>query len=303
MAHKASLPVAPETRRIGLQDWMAQVGDLAGKVEHGWRADNVHDLRTAIRRCRTMAEALSEVNPDPGGRKLKKATRKLFRALGELRDTQVKLFWVKKLGPASDPLRKDMKGTLDLKMSSQREACERTLAKFDAKEWRKLSKKLAEKSRFFPLESVVFQRLALARLNEAEALYGLARKGRSRVRWHRLRIGLKQFRYTLENFLPERGESWFEELKRLQDLLGEVHDLDMLRRQIWRHKARVDAAHIERWLALIEVRRGRRLTEFVARVSGAPSLWQTWRDGFRSVPTLQLVPVSATMQAAAQSAS
>ncbi len=284
---------------------MAQVGDLAEKVQHGWRAENVHDLRTAIRRCRTMAEALSEVNPDPGWRKLKKATRKLFRALGELRDTQVKLLWVKKLGPASDVLRKDMKETLELKLSSQRATCEKTLAKFDSKEWRKLSKKLAEKSRFFPLESVVFQRLALARLNESEALYGLASKGRSRVRWHRLRIGLKQFRYTLENFLPGRGAAWFEELKRLQDLLGEVHDLDMLRRQIWRHKPRVDAAHIERWIALIEVRRKRRLAEFVAKVSGVPSLWQSWRHGFRSVPTLQLVPVtiSVPLRAVAQSAS
>jgi CHAD domain-containing protein len=302
MAHKASLPAAPETRRIGLQDWMAQVGDLAEKVQHGWRADNVHDLRTAIRRCRTMAEALSEVNPDPGWRKLKKATRKLFRALGELRDTQVKLEWVKKLVPAAaDALRKDMKSTLDAKMILQRAACEKALAKFDAKEWRKLAKKLAEKSRFFPLESVVFQRLALARLNEAEGLYERARRGRSRVGWHRLRIGLKQFRYTLENFLPERGEAWYEELKRLQDLLGEVHDLDMLRRQIFRHRERVDAAHIERWLKLIEVRRKRRLTEFAARVSGAISLWQTWRDGFRSVPTLRLVPVAETLRA--QSAS
>jgi CHAD domain-containing protein len=271
---------------------MAQVAELAEKVQHGWRTENVHDLRTAIRRCRTMAEALSEVNPDPGWRKLKKATRKLFRALGELRDTQVKLEWVRKLSPAADALRKKMKATLDAKLVLQRAACEKTLAKFEAKEWRKLAKKLAEKARFFPLESVVFQRLALARLNDAEALYDRARRGRSRVAWHRLRIGLKQFRYTVENFLPERGERWFEELKRLQDLLGEVHDLDMLRRQIWRHQARVDAAHIERWLELIEVRRKRRLTEFAARVSGLPSLWQSWRDGFRSVPTLRLVPVS-----------
>jgi CHAD domain-containing protein len=271
---------------------MAQVAELADKVQHGWRVENVHDLRTAIRRCSTMAEALSEVNPDPGWRKLKKATRKLFRALGELRDTQVKLEWVRKLAPAADALRKDMKSTLEAKMVLQRVACERSLAKFDAKEWRKLAKRLAERSRFFPQESVVFQRLALARLNDAEALYERARKGRSRVGWHRLRIGLKQFRYTLENFLPERGEHWFEELKRLQDLLGEVHDLDTLRRQIFRHRARVDAADIERWLALVEVRRKRRLAEFVTRVSGAISLWQSWRDGFRSVPTLRLVPVS-----------
>src|SRR5271154_5879416 len=117
MAHKASLPAAPEILRIGLHDWMAQVADLADKVQHGWRAENVHDLRTAIRRCRTMAEALSEVNPDPGWRKLKKATRKLFRALGELRDTHVKLEWIKKLAPASDPLRKLLTQSITQRMA------------------------------------------------------------------------------------------------------------------------------------------------------------------------------------------
>src|ERR1700727_1672143 len=161
MAHSPHIREPQPLKRIGLDDWMSRVAELAGKVQDGWDVDDIHDLRMAMRRCRSMAESLSEVNPDPGWRKLKKATRKLFRALGELRDTQVKLFWVKKLGPASDPLRKDMKGTLDLKMSSQREACERTLAKFDAKEWRKLSKKLAEKPRFFPLGSGVFPRWAL----------------------------------------------------------------------------------------------------------------------------------------------
>ena len=75
----------------------------------------------------------------------------------------------------------------------------------------------------------MFQRLALTRLNEALELYERARKGRSRIAWHRLRIGLKGFRYTLENFMPQRYQPWSEDLKRVQDLLGEVHDLDVLR--------------------------------------------------------------------------
>ena len=75
----------------------------------------------------------------------------------------------------------------------------------------------------------MFQRLALTRLNEAAELYQRARKGRSRIAWHRLRIGLKGFRYTLENFMPQRYQPWSEDLKRIQDLLGEVHDMDVLR--------------------------------------------------------------------------
>jgi CHAD domain-containing protein len=297
MAHSIHIRDSEPPKRIGLDDWMARAADLAEKVQRTWHADDVHDLRTALRRCRTMAEALSEVNPDPGWRKLKKSTRRLFRALGELRDIQVKIEWSKKLGAASDPVRKRLCQALEHRLVSQREFCEKALARFDLKDWRKLSKKLSSKSQFFPLESVVFQRLALSRLNDAAALNDFARKGRSRIAWHRLRIGLKQFRYILENFTPERGQPWIANLKRMQDILGEVHDLDVLRREMWRHKAALDATEIERWLTLLEQRRKRRLTEFVSCVAGNPPLWQVWRAGFRSVPTLQLVPAPLTVLA------
>jgi CHAD domain-containing protein len=271
---------------------MPRVAELAEKVQHTWHPDDIHDLRTAIRRCRTMAEALSEVNPDPGWRKLKKSTRKLFRALGELRDTQVKLEWSRRLAAASDPLRKHLTQALLQRMTVPQKRCKVALAKFDLRDWRKLEKKLSDKSGFFPLESVVFQRLALAHLNQAAALYEFARRGHSRIAWHRVRIEMKQFRYVLENFAPERGKPWIEDLKRIQDLLGEVHDLDMLRREIWRHKKKFELTLIERRLLGLEQRRKRRLAEFVAIVAGNPPAWQIWRSGFRSVPTLLLVPAT-----------
>ena len=293
MAHSIHIRDADPPKRIGLEDWMVRVAELAGKIQSNWAPTDVHDLRTAIRRCRTMAEGLSEVNPDPGWRKLKKSTRRLFRTLGELRDSQIKLELLKKLAVASDPLRKHLAQALERRIITQKKACDEALAKFDLKDWRKLSKKLSGEAQFFPIESVVFQRLALTRLNEAAALHELARKRRSRIAWHRLRIGLKHFRYILENFAPQRGEPWITGLKETQDLLGEVHDIDVLRREIWRHRARLDPAVIERWLELMEQRRKRRLAEFTSKVAGEPPLWQVWRAGFQAVPTLQLIPVPA----------
>ena len=303
MAHSLHIRETELPKRIGLDDWMSRVAELAPKVHDGWDADDIHDLRTAIRRCRTMAEGLSEVNPDPGWRKLKKSTRKLFRALGDLRDSHVKLEWIKKLAPASDPLRKLLTQSISVRMAAQQEACQKALAKFDLKEWRRLSKKLSDRAQFFPPESVVYQRLALTRLNEAALQHQVARQGRSRIAWHRLRMALKHFRYTLENFVPQRGEPWMENLKRMQDLLGDVHDLDVLRREIWRHKKKSDISQIERWLALIQKRRARRLADFASLVVGNPPVWQVWRGGFRSVPTLQFVPVPPAATPAVHSAS
>jgi CHAD domain-containing protein len=268
-------------RRIGLDVWMDRVPELAERVREGWGADDVHDLRVALRRCRTMADALSEVNPGSGWRKMKKASRDLFDSFGELRDVQVERQWLKRLGPASDLVRKHMLRVLARQEKKCRADAERALEKFDRKDWRKWSRKLPAKAQFFPVESVVFRRQALIRLNEAVELYQRARKSRSRVAWHRLRIGIKHFRYIVENFLPQRYEVWAGDLKRMQDLLGEVHDLDVLRGEIRRHTGALDPATISQWFDRIESERKTRLDEFRAKTADKESLWLVWRAGFQ----------------------
>ncbi|MGB0036643.1 MAG: CHAD domain-containing protein [Candidatus Acidiferrales bacterium] len=280
--------IVPE-KRIGLEVWMDRVLEKAELVRHGWDADAVHDLRVALRRCRTMADALSEVNPVPGWRKLKKSSRGIFHELGILRDTQVKREWVTKLGPAGDPVRRYMLRILTGQERKHREDAAKALDKFDLKDWRKWSKKLGPKAQFFPLESVVFQRLALASLNESVELYQRARKGHSRIAWHRLRIGLKRFRYIVENFLPQRYEAWGENLKRMQDLLGDVHDLDVLRTEIRRRCVKLDPAAVAAWLERIENERKARLAEIRLRAADKEFLWLAWRSGLQGGNSLQKV--------------
>jgi CHAD domain-containing protein len=253
----------------------------------------VHDLRVALRRCRTMADALSEVNPDHGWRGLKKESRDLFRALGALRDTQVEQEWLKKLSAPGDPVRKHLLDVLAGSQKEHRVKARRALADFDRKDWRKSVQKLRGKAQFFPLESVVFQRLALTRLNEAAELYERARRGRSRIAWHRLRIGLKGFRYTLENFMPQRYAPWSGDLKRVQDQLGEVHDLDVLRAEIRRQRAKLQEADVLRWHERIEEARKARLEKFRSVVTGKEPLWLVWRSGFQGIHIVQSSAVSA----------
>jgi CHAD domain-containing protein len=286
-----SIPISRgnASKRIGLEAWMERVLVKADEARHGWDADVVHDLRVALRRCRTMAEALSEVNPGPSWRKLKKSSRALFHKLGSLRDTQVEKDWVKKLGAADDPIRKHMLRVLSLEERKQRKAAEEALGKFDRKDWRKWSKKLNHKAQFFPLESVVFQRLALASLNESVELYRRARKGRSRIAWHRLRIGLKYFRYIVENFLPQRYEAWGEDLQFLQDLLGDVHDLDVLRAEIRRRYVGRDPAATASWFEKIESERKARLDLLRSKTNDKEFLWLAWRGGLQGGNTIQTV--------------
>ena len=255
------------------------VSEMADKVEDDWDADNVHDLRVALRRCRAMADALSEVNPTPGWKKLKKVTRDLFQALGELRDTQVAKQWVRKFGTAKDPVRGRMLKMLSQQELGQKKKAEKALRQFDRKSWKKWSRKFPAKAEFFPVESVVFQRLALAQLNEAVNLYHQARKLRSGAAWHRLRIGLKGFRYILENFLPQRYAQWSKELKGMQDMLGEVHDLDVLRLQIRKQATGLSPEIVAKWIEEIEKERKIRLEEFREKTANKDSSWVVWHKG------------------------
>jgi CHAD domain-containing protein len=272
---------------------MDNVLEFAEKAREDFDADAVHDLRVALRRCRTMAETLSEVNPDPGWRKLKKASKPLFQNLGRLRDCQVERDWVKKIGGSGDAFRKHLLKSLADKEKHLKLDAAVELGRFERKEWKKLAKKLGDRAQFFPLESVVFQRLAQTRASEAAALFEKARKGKSRVAWHRLRIGLKHFRYTVENFLPERYEVWYPELKSLQDLLGEIHDLDVLRTESFRHSDGWDPAVIELWLEKIEFARKTRLDQVKLRLGDKDSPILRWRAGLQNGRALQPVPAAA----------
>ena len=281
MAQTITLPTPGNGKKLGFEVWMSRVLENADKAGRDWDADDVHDLRVALRRCRTMAEALDEVNPCPGWRKLRKASRDLFHTLGELRDTQVERGWLKRLGPSGDPVRNHMLRLLAAQEKVQRTSAAKALEAFDRKDWKKLARKLAPKAQYFPPESVVFQRLALARLNAAADLFQKARKSRSTVAWHRLRIGIKHFRYVVENFLPHRSEVWADDLRRMQDLLGDVHDMDVLRVKIRRSSARLGAAALAQWNERIEAKRKTCLEEFLQLSAGPNSPWLTWRAGFQ----------------------
>jgi CHAD domain-containing protein len=296
IAQAVSLPSETPAKRIGLDVWMNRVLELADDVQNGWKSREVHDLRVALRRCRTMADALSEVNPDRGWRGLKKVSRKLFHALGVLRDTQVEQEWLKKLSAPGDPVRKHLLKVLAESQKEHRVKARRELGDFDRKDWRKSVQRLRGKAQFFPLDSVVFQRLALTRLNEAAELYERARRGRSRIAWHRLRIGLKGFRYTLENFMPQRYQPWSEDLKHIQDLLGEVHDLDVLRAVIRRHRAKLAEADVLRWFERIEEARRARLEKFRSVVASKGSLWMLWRSGFQVIHIVQSPALAAPLR-------
>ncbi len=272
---KASSQRAATT--LGFRHWMDRVLEEAKLAEQGFAADPVHDLRVALRRCRSMADGFRAIDPDPAWKAMKKAGGRVFRSLGDLRDVQVMREWALKLAPTDDPLQP----LLDQALATREEALKReaqiSLSRLDHDEWRKWAVHLSARAARVRLESPAFQYVALERWQEGYKLHRLALRNRSQAAWHTLRVGIKRFRYTAENFLPGRHLRWGKNLKDLQDALGEVHDLDVLWDQIRGFGFEDDAA-VARWRARIVEERGRRLEAYRQKMVGAGSLWPVWRQ-------------------------
>jgi CHAD domain-containing protein len=273
-------------KKAGLAYWAQRVLEECDKASQDFAADPVHDLRVAIRRCRSMADGFLSVDPDPEWKQMKKLGKPLFSSLGELRDTQVMLEWVVRLSEDHDHVRHVLLHSLSHKENAEKVAALEALRAFDRKHWSALNAKLATRTGKVPLEGLVFQHLALERWMEAHELHRQALRNRTQVGYHQLRIGIKRFRYTAENFLPQRHEKWAPDLRDLQDALGEVHDLDVLR-SLLRVHADIRPEDRERWQRRIAEERQKRLGLYRSKMLGKDSLWYAWRAELPSGPSLE----------------
>ena len=305
-------------KTTGLRYWMARVLEECAQVSTDFSADPVHDLRVALRRCRSMADGLMAMDPEPDWKAMKKAGKRLFQRLGELRDTQIMMEWIEKLHPHPAPARagdahsplgvekavgdeahnsepKDagtddprppgdpaayaLRQILRHRENEQKHAARTALEEFDRKQWRHWSRTLPLRAGRIRPGSAVFKHLALERWTAARELHVRAMRNRSQVAFHALRIGIKRFRYIVENFLPAEHQAWSNDLKHMQDLLGEVHDLDVLWATALSCHVFPDEDSREEWHARIVQERTKRIEEYRQRTIGADSLWKIWRAG------------------------
>jgi CHAD domain-containing protein len=266
-----------QAKRIGLGYWMEEVLTQWEQAADGLASDPVHDLRTALRRCRSMADGIMVFDPNPAWKQMKKAGRQLFRSLGELRDTHVMAEWLEKLAPADDVARKRFAQFLQAREKELKEIALAALQQFDRKQWGLWARELPARAARVPLDSQIFGQLALERWHEARSLHRRALRNRTNVAFHDLRIGIKRLRYTIENFLPTLHEACGRDLKELQGALGDVHDLDVLWHTAVALKVFPDSATRIEWRAQVERERLQRLEEYRSKMVGSGSLWPVWR--------------------------
>src|SRR5262245_21929774 len=193
---------------------------------------SLHHARVATRRLRAALPFMAQGSKT---NKLARAVRRLTRALGPIRELDVALLVLEELersgevpGTAIDRLRHSVVQERD-RLQSQVRA---QIDGFDMGKARKQAVAVARKARAGDRKAAAEVRARAARraqrvtvaMENAAGLY-------LPDRLHELRIAVKKLRYTLELAQrpgSSRGAGPIRTLRKLQDLLGRMHDLEVL---------------------------------------------------------------------------
>jgi CHAD domain-containing protein len=203
----------------------------------------IHDVRVATRRVQETLDLFGEALPRRERKRLRKRVKRIRRSLADLRDADVLAALVGRLrarsGSWTTPATDDLLERFRERSRRLRRALGRPGAVTgDARGGvriagvAKRAKALAEKASEVPATRAraSARRAVGRRVARVEAALGKARSGGASD-LHALRIAVKRYRYALE-ILEEWGVKRLDEAlrsaKQVQDILGEVHDLDVL---------------------------------------------------------------------------
>jgi CHAD domain-containing protein len=231
----------------GKKVWLYYFAEMLSHEDGTRQGENVeelHDMRVATRRMRTAFYIFGPAFDPKTMKRHLKGLRNIGRALGQVRDMDVILEnaftyqkrMKEKVQAGLEPLLQDWKETIDRQRTKlikhlQSEAYQNFKQNFNI--FLQVSDNIktdgnqndGTNSRVRDTVPVlVYSRYAAVRSYESILLTA------SVAQLHALRIEFKQFRYTLEYFREILGEGAYqaiEELKQLQDHLGELHDADV----------------------------------------------------------------------------
>jgi len=280
MAHAVAIPSGGPSDHRDLAHWMKRSLEELANLRSELTNHTVHDLRVALRRCRSVASVMKEIDPHPDWEEMRGCAKKLFRSLGDLRDAHIMAEWLQKLHPEQDALKRQLLDSLETDEKAARDRALRQAMRFDEKRWTKLAQSLRVRIRKVPPDSAAAHCLAFERLEEAKELHRRAMRRETAKPWHALRIGIKHFRYTVESLLPTAHAEWSDTLKRVQDVLGNIHDLDVLSEMLSKTTANQSNDVLQGWELRIANERRLNVQTYRQLALGAASIWTHWQSGF-----------------------
>jgi CHAD domain-containing protein len=195
----------------------------------------VHQARVATRRIR---EALPLVAHGRAGKLLQKSVRRLTRALGPVRELDVALLNLDQLRTSGDVPEAAIARLRQLITEERRRVGAELVRRISQYDVSKLQKKAVEAAYRGPTRGGARDPRRAAAMGRAARRAVALRAAMDNAagiylpdRLHEVRIAVKKLRYALEIARDLRGShanARIRTLKRVQNLLGRMHDLEML---------------------------------------------------------------------------
>ena len=195
-----------------------------GRLSSEKHAKAVHAFRTSTRRLETLLEEIAP-RRDRQTRKLLKMLNGIRRRAGKVRDLDVQLEALRGLKVAQEPRRKTLliQSLIELRIKHERKL-RKLLRKRDIRD---IHKRLRQTHKSFDVERAR-DPLAVAR----QIVVAAVAAGESSMnveKLHRCRVAVKRARYAAELADKSRAANEFiAELKRMQDVLGDWRDWQLL---------------------------------------------------------------------------
>jgi len=237
-----------ECRRLAAKYIRRQARQLAEQLD-GVRAaediEYVHRARVATRRLRAALRMFGDCFPRKRLRRWRRAIRRVTASLGDARDRDVQIEWL--CGALADlNARECFPGVARVlvRLERDRERLQRRVVKAanrierrgTLQEMRRESKKILKHPATTPADPSspdvcgIIKRHVVRQLNRLLEIQDCLFDPDDRRRHHAMRIAAKRLRYVLEIARPAfegRLNRTIEAIKRVQTLLGDVHDCDV----------------------------------------------------------------------------
>lgn len=238
--------------RVVGRELLAKVRAKAENLGIDDERDAIHDFRVALRRLRSWIRAFDDELAATVRPKVQRRLKRIADATRASRDCEVHIEWLEAFGKTQrgkyrnaiewlvDDLR-SQKAKADLKL---REAVDKDLDRAAAQLSHGLSRYIVDLDE--PADSMAFQLATLIRDHAASAAnrFNKVESVGDRAEAHEARIAVKRLRYIIE---PLAGtiagvESLVDDLAKLQDELGALHDAQIFGSDIATELAKVLAA-------------------------------------------------------------
>jgi CHAD domain-containing protein len=228
-------------RSYGAERLLSSLDSLTSEIDGVKDQDDiefVHRMRVASRRLRSALGLFRECFDEDDVKKWNRAVRAVTRDLGEARDLDVQISFLKEFADSHQrlPTLLDFKKELEQKRSEAQPRIVQGLEKLERKgtleEMRRTFKEVRTPSRC----SVPYDTMERAlhhisvKLDDLLSLQECIHRPDDKEGHHRMRIAAKHLRYTMEAF-GKLYDTTFQDriatVRDLQDRLGELHDCDV----------------------------------------------------------------------------